>query len=219
MGMHKTTDITFEDAKAWYNTAIEDFEKLSLNFFDKEKLECKDYKGITTYGDALRALDIIKTPLTMPSCDLLLINRAASAMFKLMIIREALNLGEDLYITKTAEDSCIYYPYNPFITDESYYCKNLIACGDVEIIGKFNADGVKYYVLGGSANNCSCAEGLGGFHSDDGVGFADTSVGLLGCASKEIAEHFGKYFGMLITKAKYGNLVDFEIIEDKYGNA
>lgn len=36
--------------------------------------------------------------------------------------------------------------------------------------------------------------------------------GFLGCASKEIAEHFGKYFGMLITEAKYGDMVDFEII-------
>lgn len=29
---------------------------------------------------------------------------------------------------------------------------------------------------------------------------------------KEIAQHLGKYFGMLITEAKYGDMVDFEII-------
>lgn len=33
-----------------------------------------------------------------------------------------------------------------------------------------------------------------------------------------IALHFSKYFGMLITEAKYGDMVDFEIVEDKYGN-
>lgn len=27
-------------------------------------------------------------------------------------------------------------------------------------------------------------------------------VGFLGCASKEIAKHFGKYFGMLIRTSK-----------------
>lgn len=33
---------------------------------------------------------------------------------------------------------------------------------------------------------------------------------------KEIALHFSKYFGMLITEAKYGDRVDFEIIKNKY---
>ena len=32
----------------------------------------------------------------------------------------------------------------------------------------------------------------------------------------EIAEHFSKYFGMLITEAKYGDMVKFEVIEEKY---
>ena len=46
--------------------------------------------------------------------------------------------------------------------------------------------------------------------------FYDASFGFLGCASKEIAQHFGKYFGMLITEAKYADMIDFEIIENKY---
>ena len=33
---------------------------------------------------------------------------------------------------------------------------------------------------------------------------------------KEIAQHLGKYFGMLITKAKYGDLPDFQITERIY---
>lgn len=42
-------------------------------------------------------------------------------------------------------------------------------------------------------------------------------MGFLGCASKEIAKHFGKYFGMLITTAKYADIIkDFEVIESKY---
>ena len=37
--------------------------------------------------------------------------------------------------------------------------------------------------------------------------------GFLGCATS----HFGKYFGMLITTAKYADIIkDFEIIELKY---
>ena len=54
---------------------------------------------------------------------------------------------------------------------------------------------------------------MGNFGSGYGVGGANARFGFLGCATKEIAEHFGKYFGMLITEAKYGDIVDFEIIE------
>lgn len=50
------------------------------------------------------------------------------------------------------------------------------------------------------------------FCSSHGTCSADTGIGFLGCASKKIAQHFGKYFGMLITEAKYGDMVDFEII-------
>ena len=49
-----------------------------------------------------------------------------------------------------------------------------------------------------------------------GVASANSYIGFLGCASQEIAQHFGKYFGMLITEAKYADMLDFEIIENKY---
>ena len=51
-----------------------------------------------------------------------------------------------------------------------------------------------------------------------GIGFADAYAGFLGCATEEIAQHFGKYFGILITEAKYGDLPNFEIISSKYYN-
>lgn len=40
------------------------------------------------------------------------------------------------------------------------------------------------------------------------------AAGFLGCASEEIAKHLSKYFGMLITEAKFGDIIDFEIIEN-----
>ena len=142
-------------------------------------------------------------------------SKASTAMFKLNIIRKALNLGQDLHLTKNPENSYIYYPYNPFVTKSSTYYKDDINSGKMEVIGKIKSEGEEYNVLGGSAvlgvNN-----GLGGFTFYDEVGFADASIGFLGCASKEIAQHLGKYFGMLITEAKYGDLSDFEIIESKY---
>ena len=75
------------------------------------------------------------------------------------------------------------------------------------------------YVIGGSARDCGGLAGLGSFYSIDGIGYAAANIGFLGCANKEIAQHLSRYFGMLITEAKYGDMFDFEVIEDKYGNA
>ena len=45
------------------------------------------------------------------------------------------------------------------------------------------------------------------------VGYTAAVIGFLGCASREI----GKYFGMLITTAKYADIIkDFEVVESKY---
>ena len=84
-------------------------------------------------------------------------------------------------------------------------------------IGKFQNEDIIYTVLGGKTveNN---AHGLGCFASYNSVGYTYPSVGFLGCATKEIAEHFGTYFGMLITEAKFGDLPSFTIINSKYNN-
>lgn len=47
---------------------------------------------------------------------------------------------------------------------------------------------------------------VGSFNWQTGICKCRSEVSLFGCATKEIAEHFGKYFGMLITEAKYGDL-------------
>ena len=123
-----------------------------------------------------------------------------------------------MHITKDTKDSYIYYPYNPFVTKSSTYYNSELNSDEMEIIGKIKVEGEEYNVLGGFASYGGDA-GLGYFNSYCGVGVANANVGFLGCANKEIAEHFGKYFGILITEAKFGDLPDFEIIEDKYGNA
>lgn len=77
-------------------------------------------------------------------------------------------------------------------------------------IGKIRIEGTLYKVLGG--DSFIGTTGLGCFSSFYGTCSADTGIRFLGCASKKIAQHLGKYFGMLITEAKYGDMVDFEII-------
>ena len=82
----------------------------------------------------------------------------------------------------------------------------------MDVIGKISNEGKAYNVLGGIAVLGGHA-GLGLFDSNYGVGNAYATIGFLGCANKEIAQHLGKYFGMLIIEAEYGDMVDFEIIE------
>lgn len=54
------------------------------------------------------------------------------------------------------------------------------------------------------------------FSSIKGLGDFNYSI-RSSSATKEIAQHFGRYFGMLITTAKYADVIkDFEIIKSKY---
>ena len=206
--------VTLNKAKEWFNSGNATLKEIALQAFSEEELTTFDFTKIKTFEDALTALgygESTKAYIRNTINDISMYSRASAAMTKLNIIRKALNLGKDLHLTKDPKDSYIYYPYNPFVTKSSTYYKNRINSGKMEVIGKIKSEGEEYNVLGVRAYDGGYA-GLGCFSSDTGVGNAYADVGFLGCASKEIAQHFGKYFGMLITEAKYGDIVDFEII-------
>lgn len=203
--------VTLNKAKEWFNSGNATLKEIALQAFDKNELTY-NFKNITTFKKACEALGLNYNAMFHITKSIATISKASAAMLKLNIIRKALNLGQDLHLTKNPKDSYIYYPYNPFITKSSTYCKSEINSGKMEVIGKIKSEGEEYNVLCGYAT-LGVNTALGGFTFYDEVGFADASIGFLGCASKEIAQHFGKYFGMLITEAKYGDMVDFEIIE------
>ena len=204
--------ITLDKAKEWYNSGNNALKEVALQAFDENKL-ITNFKNITTFRKACDALNINYNTVSIIINRMIKFSKASAAMFKLNIIRKALNLGQDLHLTKKdPEDPYIYYPYNPFVTKSSTYYKSEISSGKMNIIGKIKSEGKEYNVLGGHANTSGGAAGLGYFDSSYGVGNANASIGFLGCASEEIAQHFGKYFGMLITEAKYGDMIDFEII-------
>ena len=207
--------VTLNKAKEWFNSGNATLKEIALQAFSKDELTY-NFKDIKTLENACEALGLDYSIISIVTKDIATFSKASAAMFKLNIIRKALNLGQDLHLTKDPEGSCIYYPYNPFVTKSSTYYKSEINSGKMKVIGKIKSEGEEYNVLGGGADNGGDA-GLGYFYSYNGVGSAFTDVGFLGCANKEIAKHFAKYFGMLITEAKYGDMVDFNIIEDKYG--
>ena len=208
--------ITLNKAKEWYNSGDASLKEVALQAFNEDELTC-NFKSITTIQKACEALDINYSIMLSIINHITPVSKTSAAMFELNIVRKALNLGYDLHLTRDPKNSCIYYPYNPFVTESSIYYENKLNSGKMEIIGKIKSEGTFYNILNGEPLNGSGAA-LGGFYSLDGVGSASANIGFFGCASKEIAYHFGKYFGMLITKAKYGDLVDFEIISDKYHN-
>ena len=206
--------VTLNKAKEWFNSGNATLKEIALQAFSKEELNRFDFTKIKTFEDALTALgykESTKVYIRNTINDISMYSRASAAMTKLNIIRKALNLGQDLHLTKNSKSSYIYYPCNPFITKSSTCYNSAINSGKMEVIGKIKSEGEEYNVLGGSAHNGSSAS-LGYFNSYYSVGYASAYIGFLGCANEEIAQHLGKYFGMLITEAKYGDMVDFEII-------
>ena len=205
--------VTLEKAKEWFNSGNATLKEIALQAFSEEELTWH-YSQIKTLEDACKALGLNYDIISIVTKDVATFSRASAAMFKLNIIRKALNLGQDLHLTKDPKGSHVYYPYNPFIIKNSTYYNSELNSGRMEVIGKIKSEGTLYNVLG-CYTNFSGATGLGYFLSYVGVGDADANVGFLGCASQEIAQHFGEYFGMLITEAKYADMVDFKICNDE----
>lgn len=214
----RSITITIDKAREWFHSGNEALKKVALQVFSKDELMC-DFRSITTFKDACEVLGIdydniensIIPDIIISDC-----SKSSAAAFKLNIIRKALNLYQNLSLIKDPERSHIHYPLNPLVFTSSRYYESELHSGKVEIIGKIKSGGREYNVLGGGFGKTGSA-GLGSFTPDDGECSANASFGFLGCANSQIASHFGKYFGMLITEAKYGDIIeDFEIIESKY---
>lgn len=211
--------LTLDEARKLYKSNNETLMGLALRAFPEEVLNSSPFNKIKSFEDAMTVLGMSIDDGNSIVNTLKETSKAMAAMYKLNIIRKALNLGQNLHLIKnTSEDSLVYCPKNPFIAKGSTYYKNDIEWCRMEIIGRFNNDGIEYFVLNGDPG-ISGHSGLAVYDSLICVAHARTEFGFLGCASAEIAEHFGKYFGMLITEAKYGDVDDFTITNDKYGNS
>ena len=211
--------VTIDEAREMYNSGNKALKDLALKVFSEDELNQSTYSEIKTFEDAVTVLGMSLDDENSIVNTLKKRSKAMAAMYKLNIIRKALNLGQNIHLIKSAnEDSLVYCPKNPFIAKGSTYYKNDIEWCRIEIIGRFNNDGIEYFVLNGDPG-ISVHSGLAVYDGLICVAHAKTEFAFLGCASAEIAEHFGKYFGMLITEAKYGDVDDFTITNDKYGNA
>lgn len=205
----RNISITLEEAKEWYNSNII-LKDIALKAFTKEELE-SSFRDIKSFKDACDVLNISFDANSRIADMIASTSKASAAMFKVNIIRKALNLGQDLYLTK---GSYLHRPCNPFISKISpCYSED----GSVEIIGEVECEGIKYKVVNSMPHKCDNT-GLTNYSCFFYTATTSVDTAFLGCATKEIAKHFGKYFGMLISEAKYGDLPGFKIINNKYNN-
>lgn len=211
----RNVTITLSKAREWFNSGNATLREVTLQAFSKDELVC-NFRDITTFKKACEVLGL-NYDLTISAAEnIAYYSKSSAAMLKLNIIRKAINFGQDLHLAKNPKDSCLYYPYNPLVTSSPTHYMSGYNLDRMEVIGRIGSEGKRYDVLSDEANP-GVGIGLCYFSSRNGVGDAFANFGFLGCASKEIAEHFGKYFGMLITEAKYADIVkDFEIVESKY---
>lgn len=208
----RNVSIILEKAQEWYNSGNDSLKEIALQAFNENELKF-DFRKIKSLSDACSVLGLDYNVILSESCHMKIISKASAAMFNLNIIKKALNLGKELSFTKNPEDSYICYPFNPIIRRDSIYYSDEIKEGKIKIVGKFKVEGEIYLILGDSAiASLTCSSGLGAFNPKNGSGQAFSNIAFLGCASREIAEHFSRYFGTLITEAKYGDLKGFEII-------
>lgn len=208
----RNVSITLEKAQEWYNSGNNSLKEIALQAFNENELKF-DFRKIKSLSDACSVLGLNYNVILSETCYMKSISRASAAMFNLNIVKKALNLGKELSFTKNPEDSYICYPFNPIIRRDSIYYSDELKDGKIKIVGKFKVEGETYLILGDSAIvSSTCSSGLGAFNPKNGSGQTFSNIAFLGCASREIAEHFSKYFGTLITEAKYGDLKGFEII-------
>lgn len=200
--------VTLDKAREWYNSGNESLREIAVQAFSENELKF-DFRNIKSLGDACKVLNLNYDEIIVKSCCVKDISKSAAALFKLSVIRKALNLGQDLHLTKNPDSSYIHYPYVPFVSEDSTFFSKELKSGKMKIIGKIKSDEKIYNVLGGDVID-NGFRGLGQFHET--VCYTGADGGFFGCATKEIAKHFSLYFGMLIAEAKYGDLEDFEIV-------
>lgn len=210
--MKRNVSITLEKAQEWYNSENETLKKIALQAFNEEELKF-NFRNIKTLEDACNALNLDYKDVVKKADCIELYSKASASIFKLNIVKKALNLGQELSFIKNLKNSYICYPFNPIIRRDSIYYSNELKDGKIKIIGKFKVEGETYLILGDSAIvSSTCSSDLGAFNPKNGSGQTFSNIAFLGCASREIAKHFSRYFGTLITEAKYGDLKGFEII-------
>lgn len=212
----RNVSITLKKAKEWYNSDNAALKKIALQAFSEEELNTFDFTKIKSFEDALRYIYKSNSSRYLSILELIeklnSVSKASAAMFMLNIVREVLNTNYNLHFTRnTSEQALTWFPCFVFTTEDCQHYEDTLCNNVFEKFCTIQNEGIKYTVLVGVRT--TCGDGLGCWYPSSGIGTLEINIGLLGCATKEIAEHLSRYFGELILKAVYGDIADFKIIE------
>ena len=179
----RNVTLTLEKAKEFYNSGNSALKEIALQAYTKEELTTPKFTDIITFEQAAMALGMCPCDVEVDLNSIrdlgLEFNVAMhlKAIYKLNIIRKALNKD---WKPSLVEGS-VYYPY------------------------------VRFYPAGqkareaASSNNCYCYCYAGLAIFSYGYGGVRPDLGLLGCKSREIAEHMSRYFSKEIFEATYAH--------------
>jgi hypothetical protein len=205
--MQRSFVLTLEQAKEWFNSNVKELKDIALKTFKEEELTSEPWQLIKTYGDAYSKLGLYRDwdfTTKLLTSDF---RKHAEAVYKVDIIRRALNGTEFRPSLIKGE---VYYPWIRFYKNPDY-AKRAAKSGAENLCGKVIIDGDIYYMTI-FASVCNW-QGLSSFIPGSGIGHVEPHLGLLSCKTKEIAEHMGKYFAKEIFDAVYGQFNNYKWID------
>lgn len=199
----RNISITLKKAREWYNSGSTDLGEVALQAYTKDELEIPEWQNIKTFEDACKALHLDMNYVDSDIESLLETNYISGshliAIYKLDIICKALNKGWK----PSMVEGKIYYPYVRFYP-AGLKAIEAVSSNSWKLGESFIADGKKYTLVGGGYG-CCYADGMGDFGCE--YGFVLPILGLLGCKSREIAEHISRYFMKEIFEAVYSQYI------------
>ena len=201
----RNVTLTLEKAKEFFNSGNDALMEIALQAYTEGELTTPKFTDIMTFGDAIKALGLNKYDVEIDleefNCQSFEGNTSKhlKAIYKLDIIRKALNGNWKPSLVQ----GNIYYPYVRFYL-AGQKAREAASNNNWKLGESFKADGQKYTLVGG-AYACSSFTGLANFGCGSGV--VRTFLGLLGCKSREIAEHMSRYFAKEIFEANYAQYI------------
>lgn len=82
--------------------------KLDFSLSSKDKLKPSSFNEIKTFKDAVKTIGLNSDWVSIIVSELEKVSKSSAAMFKLNIVKKALNLGQDLHLAKKTQKTLIY---------------------------------------------------------------------------------------------------------------
>lgn len=197
----RNISITLKKAREWYNSGSSDFKEVALQAYTEDELKTVHFSEIKSYEDACKVLGIDSTDFTIhtpyKTSD---VNRHLIAIYKLDIICKALNMGWNPSLV----EGKVYWPYVRFYPAGQKAREAVSENKEWKLGESFIADGKKYTLVCG---DYACYSYAGLAYFGFGYGGVLPDLGLLGCKSREIAEHISRYFIKEIFEAVYSQYI------------